>query len=231
MSNDAHDQVNSSGVSGWSYGEAAGDSQEPVSPEEVISTLRYHQHDGSRYWAVIRGEVNEADFADPVKATAWLVDGIKMKTGERGGDISATMETMAHIAEEWPTNDRGQPRWWTRDEGGKWDDARQYVFSAATDPPKDFSDPLHPWYRRQVDKQAERTYDAIDEAFWDCYHRQGYATVQAVTAYDDVDVTEERVRQVLDHRVEDGMLEKRPDPDADCPEPFTPRHYRPEGED
>ena len=175
--------------------------EEKLTPPEVIKKLERHRADGERYRAAIRGEVDAGGFADPPKATAYLVRGVKKATHETGSRPPAVMETLAYIVQLWPTNDRGQPRWWTREEGGKFSDARAFVFSEQTDPATFFEDPRPEWYRQEQAEEADKHEKQVKAAFWKCLQDAAggivYAHASDVAASPDVEISEERVWDVL----------------------------------
>lgn len=190
--------------SSWSYAEqvtSVGELEEKPTPPEVVQKLERHQEDSDRYRAAIRGDVNGIGFEDPVKATAYLVRGIKKATHETGSHPPALMETMAYIAQIWPTNDRGQPRWWTRDEMGKFDDAQAFVFSEKTDPATFFEDPRPEWYKQEQAAEADKHEAQVRAAFWDCIHDAKGGMVFAhhadVAAHPDVDIGPQRTKDCL----------------------------------
>lgn len=184
----------------WSY-ECQDDSLgETPTPAEVVQTLKRHQADGERYESAITGNYRP-HFDDPVKGTAYLVRGIKKAIHEEGGQPTAVMETLSYIAQIWPTNDRGQPRWWTRDEAGKFHDAHAYVFSGETDPETFFEDPRPEWYKQEQAAEADKHEAQVKAAFWKCIQD----TKGGIVFAHHTDVAEHRYVDIGPQRTKDYL--------------------------
>lgn len=191
----------------WSYADEAAsadgpDPEEKPSPQEVIHRLKRHKTDGDRYWAAITGRYRP-QFDDPVKATAYLVRGIKKATHETGSRPPAVMETLAYIAEKWPKEGPyNLPRWWARETlGNKFRDAHYFVFSEQTDPDTFFEDPRPKWYKEQQSEDADRHEAQVKAAFWDCVQDAEGGVVFAhpsdIAAHPDVEIGERRIWNIL----------------------------------
>lgn len=226
--NDCHDHIKSSGISrrttqtageiasSWSYEDKKEPAEERPTPPEVVETLEHHDEDGDRYQAAISGDY-KPHFADPVKGTAYLVRGIKKATHETGSRPPGVMETLSFIAQTWPTDQWGQPRWWTRDDQSKFREARQFVFSEQTDPETFFEAPDGAEKRwRQQAEQASRHEAQVRSAFWKCIRDAKGGIVFArhsdVAAHRSVEVGPEQTKNILSDW---SAVEKVDDPHYD----------------
>lgn len=225
-------------TSSWSYddySESSGQTHWQSTPEERFEDLITSHPKGEDYRDAGVGDYSEAEDADlenAGQAALFLVEGLRWNNGNH---IPKAQKTVEWLAEQYPVNEMGNERIWVKesplDGWDEFDDFRNLLWSDATKPVSCKQDPLPQWARDQETHRKEVRINAINRAFWDVWANQGYATVEDVHNEANQETTVEWTRSILDSFVEEGSLEKTPDPDADCPEPFAPRHYIPEGED
>lgn len=213
-------------MSSWSYEERVPLSEkgEKPDPPEILDTLMSHQEDRDLYEAAIKGDY-QPEFGDPIKGTAYLVRGIKKAAHVEGPRPPIVTETLEYIAKIWPTGgEYNQRRWWMREELKKFKNAHSYVFSEATDPDTFFEDPRPEWYKQQQAAEADKHESQVRAAFWDCIQDAKGGMVFAhpsdVAAHPSVEVSEERVRDLL-HDWE--AVKSTDDPYDETPAPLNPR--------